>query len=64
VLVEAATTATNAANTAYLDALHTYNQDCRAPNTCLAVLCKNPQPGNCVAAQGSTQGACGGGTGN
>jgi hypothetical protein len=61
VLVEAATTSNSPANTAYLDALHAYKQSCN--HICPAIACLNPQPGDCVAAQGSTSGTCGGGTG-
>src|SRR5205823_4793558 len=61
VLVEAPATANSDLNTAYLNALHTYNQKC--PHACPAIACFDPQPGNCVATQGSAQGTCGGGTG-
>ena len=60
VLVEAAATSTNAANTAYLDALHSYQQQCS--HVCPQIACFNPQPGDCVAASAS-QGTCGGGNG-
>jgi len=61
VLVEASTSSSSAANTAYLDALHAYQQSCA--HVCPKVACFDPQPGDCVAAQGSTLGTCGGGTG-
>ncbi|MEO6598247.1 MAG: hypothetical protein ABIQ16_00130 [Polyangiaceae bacterium] len=60
VLVETADS-NDAANTAYLNALHAYKQSCS--HACPKAACFNPQPGNCVAAQGSTLGTCGGGNG-
>jgi len=61
VLVEAATNSNSAANTAYLNALHAYQQSCN--HVCPKSACFDPQPGDCVAAQGTTSGTCGGGRG-
>jgi len=61
VLVEASATSNSAANTAYLNALHAYQQSCS--HVCPKIACFDPQPGDCVAAPGATLGTCGGGTG-
>ena len=61
VLVEASTSSNNAANSAYLSALHSYQQTCSHP--CPKIACLSPQPGDCVAPQGSSLGTCGGGNG-
>jgi hypothetical protein len=59
--VEAPTSSNSAANNAYLSALHSYQQSCTHP--CPKIACLSPQAGECVAAQGSSLGTCGGGNG-